>query len=130
MGKQAARRRLEETEAQACLRGLRTSPRKLNLVAQAIRGKDAGPALAELTFSKRRIAGTQKNQVVQISTFHAQRCALLHRQELPLPQLLLTTRTLGVADDAEHYEIFFTWAGVVLLHARSLLLDVLYPMLS
>lgn len=56
MGKLAATRRLDETEAQACLRGLRTSPRKLNLVAKMIRGKPAASALAELTFSHRRIA--------------------------------------------------------------------------
>jgi len=56
MGKLAATRRLDETEAQACLRGLRTSPRKLNLVAKMIRGKTAASALAELTFSHRRIA--------------------------------------------------------------------------
>jgi len=35
---------------------IRTSPRKLNLVAQLIRGKSAQSALAELTFSRRRIA--------------------------------------------------------------------------
>jgi len=56
MGKLAATRRLDETEAQACLRGLRTSPRKLNLVAKMIRGRPAASALAELTFSHRRIA--------------------------------------------------------------------------
>jgi large subunit ribosomal protein L22 len=56
MGKFAATRRLDETEAQACLRGLRTSPRKLNLVAKMIRGKTAASALAALTFSHRRIA--------------------------------------------------------------------------
>ena len=56
MGKLAATRGLDETEAQACLRGLRTSPRKLNLVAKMIRGKPAASALAELTFSHRRIA--------------------------------------------------------------------------
>ena len=41
MGKPAAERRLDDTEASAFLRALRTSPRKLNLVAQTIRGKDA-----------------------------------------------------------------------------------------
>ena len=56
MGKKSAPRRLAETEAQAVLRNLRTSPRKLNLVAQLIRGKKASAALAELSFSKRRIA--------------------------------------------------------------------------
>ena len=48
MGKPAAERRLAESEAAASMRGLRTSPRKLNLVAQAIRGKLASDALAEL----------------------------------------------------------------------------------
>src|SRR6185503_15072580 len=56
MGKQSAGRRLDETEAKAYLHVLRTSPRKLNLVAQTIRGKNASSALAELTFSPRRIA--------------------------------------------------------------------------
>ncbi|MEQ9835926.1 MAG: 50S ribosomal protein L22 [Roseitalea porphyridii] len=56
MGKQAQPRRLSETEAQAVSRVIRTSPRKLNLVAGMIRGKTASKALADLTFSKRRIA--------------------------------------------------------------------------
>ena len=56
MGKQAAPRRLADNEASAFLRALRSSAQKLNLVAQTIRGKDAADALAELTFSRRRIA--------------------------------------------------------------------------
>ncbi len=56
MGKPSLPRRLGDNEAGAQLKGLRTSPRKLNLVAQAIRGKNAAAALAELTFSHRRIA--------------------------------------------------------------------------
>ena len=56
MGKPAAPRRLAESEAGASLRGLRTSPRKLNLVAQTIRGLNAADALAALAFSHRRIA--------------------------------------------------------------------------
>ena len=48
MGKPSAERRLDDTEASAFLRALRISPRKLNLVAQSIRGKDAAKALAEL----------------------------------------------------------------------------------
>ncbi len=56
MGKRSAERRQAENEAKAVARMLRISPRKLNLVAQTIRGKDADTALAELTFSKRRIA--------------------------------------------------------------------------
>jgi large subunit ribosomal protein L22 len=56
MGKQAKPRRLAETEAQAVLRNLRVSPRKLNVVAQSIRGQGAQQALNALTFAERRIA--------------------------------------------------------------------------
>ena len=56
MSKQANPRTLTETEANAIGRMLRTSPRKLNLVAQQIRGMKAERALAELAFSRKRIA--------------------------------------------------------------------------
>jgi len=56
MGKSPNPRRVAENEAQAVLRMLRTSPRKLNLVAQLIRRKPVGRALNELMFSKKRIA--------------------------------------------------------------------------
>ena len=53
-------RRVADNEAMAILRMLRTSPQKLNLVAGMIRGKKVDKALADLTFSKRRIAGDVK----------------------------------------------------------------------
>ena len=53
-------RRVPEGEAQAIAKMLRTSPQKLNLVAGLIRGKKVDKALADLTFSKRRIAGDVK----------------------------------------------------------------------
>src|SRR4028118_193725 len=53
-------RRVAENEAQAKTRMLRTSPQKLNLVAAMIRGKKVERALADLTFSKRRISGDVK----------------------------------------------------------------------
>jgi len=56
MGKPKAERRLADNEARAVARSLRVSPQKLNLVAAMIRGKKAETALADLTFSKRRIA--------------------------------------------------------------------------
>ena len=56
MSKKKAERRLAETEAMAVLRNLRTSPRKLNLVAQSIRGLNVQRALNELEFSHKRIA--------------------------------------------------------------------------
>ncbi|MDP4026932.1 50S ribosomal protein L22 [Methylobacterium sp. NEAU 140] len=56
MGKQATPRALPENEAKAVARMLRVSPQKLNLVAQLIRGKKVDTALADLQFSRKRIA--------------------------------------------------------------------------
>jgi len=60
MGKEKNPRRVAENEAMAKLRMLRTSPQKLNLVAGLIRGKKVEKALADLTFSKKRIADDVK----------------------------------------------------------------------
>ena len=60
MSKPKHPRMLEDSEAQAVTWNIRVSPRKLNLVAGLIRGKRAQDAVAELTFSKRRIAVTVK----------------------------------------------------------------------
>ena len=60
MSKPKHERTLDETEAQAILRNIRVSPRKLSLVAALIRGRTAQDAVATLTFSKRRIAQTVK----------------------------------------------------------------------
>ena len=57
MGKSAHKRSLADNEAQAVSRMLRISPQKLNLVAQMIRGKKVASALADLQFSRKRIAG-------------------------------------------------------------------------
>jgi large subunit ribosomal protein L22 len=56
MGKPKRERSLAENEAQAVARNLRVSPQKLNLVAGLIRGKKVNHALADLEFSKKRIA--------------------------------------------------------------------------
>lgn len=56
MGKKTAPRRLADNEAKAELRMVRVSPQKLNLVAGLIRGLKVEKALANLTFSKKRIA--------------------------------------------------------------------------
>ena len=60
MGKARRERTLPENEAKAVARLLRVSPRKLNLVAQLIRGKKVDIALADLQFSSKRIAGDVK----------------------------------------------------------------------
>nr|WP_321456650.1 50S ribosomal protein L22 [uncultured Cohaesibacter sp.] len=56
MGKAKRARVLKDNEAKAVSRMLRTSPQKLNLVAAMIRGKKVDKALADLTFSSKRIA--------------------------------------------------------------------------
>ena len=56
MGKPSAPRALPENEAKAVARNLRVSPQKLNLLAQLIRGKKVSTALADLEFSRKRIA--------------------------------------------------------------------------
>jgi large subunit ribosomal protein L22 len=56
MGKRSRERELKENEAKAVTRMLRVSPQKLNLVAQLIRGKKVETALADLEFSRKRIA--------------------------------------------------------------------------
>ena len=60
MGKPSVQRQLPDNEAKAVGRMIRTSPQKLNLVAQLIRGKKAERALSDLTFSRRRIANDVK----------------------------------------------------------------------
>jgi len=91
MGKPAAPRRLDDSEAQACLRGLRTSPRKLNLVAETIRGKAAASALAELTFSHRRIARDVK-KVLQAAIANAE-----NNHQLDVDRLYVKEATVGRA---------------------------------
>jgi large subunit ribosomal protein L22 len=60
MSKDKNPRRVADNEAMAKVRMLRTSPQKLNLVAQMIRGKKVEKALTDLTFSKKRIADDVK----------------------------------------------------------------------
>jgi len=60
MSKPQHPRGLPETEAQAILKNIRVSPTKLNLVAAMIRGAKVQDAVANLTFSKKRIAQTVK----------------------------------------------------------------------
>jgi large subunit ribosomal protein L22 len=60
MSKPKTERALDDKSAQAVARMIRISPQKLNLVAGMIRGKKVANALAELEFSRKRIAGTVK----------------------------------------------------------------------
>ena len=56
MSKKTRERPLADNEAKAVARMLRVSPQKLNLLAQLIRGKKVATALADLEFSRKRIA--------------------------------------------------------------------------
>jgi large subunit ribosomal protein L22 len=91
MGKLGARRRLDENEALARLLGLRTSARKLNLVARTIRGKSVASALAELTFSHRRIAGEVK-KALQSAIANAE-----NNHQLDVDRLYVKEATVGRA---------------------------------
>jgi len=56
MSKPQRERTLKDSEAKAVTRNIRVSPQKLNLLAQLIRGKKVDRALADLTFSRKRVA--------------------------------------------------------------------------
>src|SRR5947207_10764433 len=60
MSKPKRERILPYNEAKAVARMLRVCPQKLNLVAQLIRGRKVASALADLQFSRKRIAGDVK----------------------------------------------------------------------
>jgi large subunit ribosomal protein L22 len=89
MGKQKTERRLAENEAMAMVRNLRTSPQKLNLVAQSIRGKSAESALAELAFSKRRIAKDVR-KALQSAIANAE-----NNHQLDVDRLFVAEATVG-----------------------------------
>ena len=91
MSKQSAERRLADNEASAFLRALRTSPRKLNLVAAMIRGKAVSTALAELTFSPRRIARDVR-KVLQAAIANAE-----NNHQLDVDRLYVKEATVGRA---------------------------------
>ena len=91
MGKPAALRQLDENEALAQLLGLRTSARKLNLVARTIRGKSVASALAALTFSHRRIAGEVK-KALQSAIANAE-----NNHQLDVDRLYVKEATVGRA---------------------------------
>jgi large subunit ribosomal protein L22 len=91
MSKPKAERRLADNEASAFLRALRTSPRKLNLIAQMIRGKEASKAVAELTFSRRRVAQEVK-KVLQAAIANAE-----NNHQLDVDRLFVKEATVGRA---------------------------------
>jgi large subunit ribosomal protein L22 len=89
MGKQSRERSLADNEARAYGGSIRVSPRKLNLVAQTIRGKSVEDALAELTFSTRRIASDVR-KVLQSAIANAE-----NNHQLDVDQLVVAQATVG-----------------------------------
>ena len=84
-------RRQSETEALASVKMIRTSPRKLNIVAQMIRGKSASAALASLTFCERRVANDVK-KVLQAAIANAE-----NNHQLDVDRLYVSQATVGKA---------------------------------
>ena len=89
MGKPSRMRSLQDHQARAFLRNVRVSPRKLNLVARSIRGLPAEDALAELSFSRKRIARTVK-EVLQAAIANAE-----NNHELDVDRLVVSEATVG-----------------------------------
>ena len=89
MGKDARARVLADHQAKAIGRMIRVSPRKLNLVAQTIRGKKAEAALYELTFSPKRIAKTVK-KVLQSAIANAE-----NNHDLDVDDLVVSEASVG-----------------------------------
>ena len=89
MGKASLQRQLPENEAKAVGRMIRTSPQKLNLVAQLIRGKKAEQALNDLTFSRRRVAGDVK-KVLQSAIANAE-----NNHDLDVDDLIVAEAHVG-----------------------------------
>lgn len=89
MSKKGTARRLDDTEAQAIGRNIRISPQKLNLVAQTIRGQKVERALADLTFSQKRIAGLVK-KVLESAVANAE-----NNHQLDVDRLIVKEATVG-----------------------------------
>jgi len=89
MGKEARARVLADNEAKAVGTMIRVSPRKLNLVAQSIRGKSAEAALNELTFSQKRVAG-QVKKILQSAIANAE-----NNHDLDVDDLFVKDASVG-----------------------------------
>jgi large subunit ribosomal protein L22 len=89
MGKSSRARVLADNQAKAVGYNIRTSPRKLNLVAQSIRGQRAEAALNTLTFSPKRVAHTVK-KVLQSAIANAE-----NNHDLDVDDLVVTEASVG-----------------------------------
>ncbi len=89
MGQDKNARRVEDNEAMAYGKYFQTSPQKLNLLAQTIRGKNAGRALVDLEFSKRRSA-VDVRKLLQSAISNAE-----NNHGLDVDRLIVAEATVG-----------------------------------
>jgi large subunit ribosomal protein L22 len=89
MGKSSRDRVLPKSKAQAVGTMIRTSPRKLNLVAQSIRGQKVDRALNALTFSPKRVAKVVK-KVLQSAIANAE-----NNHDLDVDDLIVSEASVG-----------------------------------
>jgi large subunit ribosomal protein L22 len=89
MGKESRARVLKDHQAMAIGRNIRVSPRKLNLVAQTIRGKRVDRALDELSFSPKRIAKDVK-KILQSAIANAE-----NNHDLDVDDLVVSQASVG-----------------------------------
>jgi large subunit ribosomal protein L22 len=91
MGKQKSQRRLGPDSAKAVASAIRTSARKLNLVAGIIRGKKVADAVVALDFTKRRVAKDVK-RVLQAAVANAE-----NNHQLDVDKLIVSEASVGRA---------------------------------
>lgn len=89
MGKKKSPRRVQENEAIAIGRMIKTSPQKLNLVAETIRGKKVEKALADLTFNRRRVSNEVK-KVLESAIANAE-----NNHDLDVDELIVAEAYVG-----------------------------------
>lgn len=89
MGQTANEKRTAENEARAYAKYIRTSPQKLNLVAETIRGLSAEKALTDLEFSSRRVAADVR-KVLESAVANAE-----NNHNLDIDNLVVAEATVG-----------------------------------
>ena len=100
MSKPKRERPLTATEARARTTTIRISPQKLNLVAQMIRGKKVSTALADLTFSRKRIAKDVK-RTLESAVANAENNHQLDVDSLVVAEAHVGKVVEGIAEDIE-----------------------------
>lgn len=89
MGQNTNPARTADNESRAFIKYLRTSPQKLNLVAQMIRGKSAAKALTDLEFCERRVSNDVR-KVLQSAIANAE-----NNHGLDVDRLVVSEATVG-----------------------------------